>query len=640
MISFVLLPRLWVETMYRNNNFRMTLLFCGLLFCAGSLPAAGKKATPKADPGLAAVEKVLRAEVAGPVDRRERLAGALQEVADSPSVRWQAGFVRDSNSWKAFDEARDSASNSAVLTEYQSLRRQAGPAFSAQLELANWCKQHGLIDQERSHLSVALEAAPDAEKPALRSRLGYLLIGNQWLTRADLEQWRDFNQRALDSLKRWGAKLERISRQLEGTAREREAGQTNLAQMRDPTAIPAMEYVLCSNEAAVEPAVAALSRIPEYEATIALARQAAFSMWPKVRKQSATALKNRMFDDFVPGLIACTASPASTTHTNNLVYLTERDARGMESGVIVLLHSYIIARETDDQFQVNVLRTADYRISDWLNGQTVHFLREERGRGDGIGRTRLNYGLVLRQLQLNRDYESQVQQLVAEQNDRTQELNQRIINVLSTVSGQDSVPDLKGWWQWWENFSDTQQASAKPTAVVVNEDYVGNASTRFYRMSCFAAGTPVWTDRGPLAIETIQVGDRVLAQDVESGELAYKPVLKTTVRPPKELTTLRLADETIVCTGGHRLWSSSQGWVKARDLTSQSLLHTVTGNTSIFGATKGETAPTYNLVVADFHTYFVGKTGVLCQDLLPPQRTNNIVPGLSRKNAVAEASKK
>jgi hypothetical protein len=113
--------------------------------------------------------------------------------------------------------------------------------------------------------------------------------------------------------------------------------------------------------------------------------------------------------------------------------------------------------------------------------------------------------------------------------------------------------------------------------------------------------------------------------------LAYKPVLQTTVRPPKELTTLRFGDETIVCTGGHRFWSSGSGWVKARDLEPQTLLHTVTGNTPVWSAKKGSTAETYNLVVADFHTYFVGKTGVLCQDLLIPHATNSVVPGLARR---------
>ena len=38
--------------------------------------------------------------------------------------------------------------------------------------------------------------------------------------------------------------------------------------------------------------------------------------------------------------------------------------------------------------------------------------------------------------------------------------------------------------------------------------------------SCLAAGTPIWTDAGPVSVEKIKVGDRVLSQDADTGELA------------------------------------------------------------------------------------------------------------------------
>src|SRR5262249_60434277 len=112
-------------------------------------------------------------------------------------------------------------------------------------------------------------------------------------------------------------------------------------------------------------------------------------------------------------------------------------------------------------------------------------------------------------------------------------------------------------------------------------------------------------------IEPTQAGARVRAKDAEPGERAYTPCWRPTVRPPKELTTLRFGDETIVCTGGHRFWNSGSGWIKARDLTPQTLLHTVTGNTPVWSAKKGNTAKTYNLVVADLHTYFFATTALL-----------------------------
>jgi hypothetical protein len=621
--------------MNRAIDLPTVFLAGSMVLCAAALPAADRKISSKVDPTRLGVEKSLRAEVTGPVDRRAQLAEVLEKHPDSSVARWQAGFICDGSSWRSFDESPSTSSGSEILKDYQTHRRVALRTADSQVQVADWCQRKGLADQERAHLFAALELASDAQKPPLLSRLGYLPMGNRWVSRADLEQWRDFNQRALDSLKRWGPKLEKIAQQLEGSPRAQETGRMHLAQVTDLKAIPAMEYLLCSSEALAGPAIAAFSRMPEYEATIALARQAAFSAWPEVRQEAAAALKTRPFDDFIPGLIACTVAPATATHENALLYLTE--GRG---GTFVLLHTYLIARETDEQFQVSVLRTADYRISDWLNGQTVHFFREEYGPRDGIGRTRLSLGLAQRQQQLNRDLDVQVEQLMAEENDRTEKLNQRITDVLAAVSGRDRDSNVKTWWQWWENFSDTERPGGKPTAVVnVSENSAGYPGSRFYRMSCFAAGTPVWTDRGIVPIEQIAVGDRVLAKDVETGELSLKPVLKATVRPPRMLTNVRFGDETIVCTGGHRFWNSGSGWIKARDLAPQILVHTVTGNTPVLKADKGETAQTYNLVVADFHTYFVGQAGVLCQDLLPPQRTNNIVPGLPRANAVASVNK-
>jgi hypothetical protein len=42
----------------------------------------------------------------------------------------------------------------------------------------------------------------------------------------------------------------------------------------------------------------------------------------------------------------------------------------------------------------------------------------------------------------------------------------------------------------------------------------------------------------------------------------------------------------------------------------------------------GDKAETYNLVVADFHTYFVGQERVLTHDVTPRRPTDATVPGL------------
>ena len=121
------------------------------------------------------------------------------------------------------------------------------------------------------------------------------------------------------------------------------------------------------------------------------------------------------------------------------------------------------------------------------------------------------------------------------------------------------------------------------------------------RMDCLAAGTLVWTDAGPAPIEQIRVGDLVLAQDPESGELAYQPVLRTPIRPQGPLVRVCLVNrEVLETSGGHLFWVAGAGWTKARELRSGCELHGVTGAVRVSLAETSSEAETYNLIVADF----------------------------------------
>jgi len=325
--------------------------------------------------------------------------------------------------------------------------------------------------------------------------------------------------------------------------------------------------------------------------------------------------------------------------------------RGIDPCPGALYYSLILARETADQFQVAVLSTVNLMTDDFLAPFSEIGNVEIRAaknpinpdvivHDDPAARSSLARGRVEAERTMRDQFHFRMQ-TVEEFNGRVAELNGQIGAVLAAISGETATADSKFWWDWWARFTDTQRLGGKQVVVAAESESVGDPTPKYLSygnliVSCFAAGTPVWTESGAQAIEAIKVGDRVLTKDIETGELAYKPVLQTTVRPPKELTTLRFGNETIVCTGGHRFWSSGSGWIKARDLEPQTLLHTATGNTPVWSAKKGTTAETYNLVVADFHTYFVGKTGVLCQDLLIPKATNSVVPGLSRAQAAAQ----
>jgi hypothetical protein len=328
----------------------------------------------------------------------------------------------------------------------------------------------------------------------------------------------------------------------------------------------------------------------------------------------------------------------STPIRTELRYLGWSGSSGFVSGSGVLLVSYVLARETDSQFQVAAFQTTNYLVNSYVDGMIVRGESYRGSRGNNVA----DLGLVLGQVDQVRRTRDQAEfqdRAVADQNEISEGINRRIGDVLAGLTGREPTSDARVWWQWWNQQSDLQEYGDKQVVIVSESEVLGNPMSGFRIISCFAAGTPISTDQGFVAVEKITVGDRVLSQDVATGELAFKPVLQTTIRPPKELVTLGIGDETIVCTGGHRFWNSGSGWIKARDIEPHTMLHTVTGNAPVWTSKKGQTAETYNLVVADFHTYFVGKSAILCQDLLPPPPTDHVVPGMSRANAVATAKK-
>ena len=153
---------------------------------------------------------------------------------------------------------------------------------------------------------------------------------------------------------------------------------------------------------------------------------------------------------------------------------------------------------------------------------------------------------------------------------------------------------------------------------------------RRMRYECLLAGTPVWTSSGRVPIERIQIGDLVLSQDPETGELAYKPVLQTTLRPPVRLLKVVIGGQALQCSGGHPFWIAGEGWVKARDLKEGARLHSVRGSTEVRSVHATGIEETHNLIVADFHTYFAGEAKLLIHDNTIRAQTNTILPGLAQ----------
>ena len=208
--------------------------------------------------------------------------------------------------------------------------------------------------------------------------------------------------------------------------------------------------------------------------------------------------------------------------------------------------------------------------------------------------------------------------------------NERVYDVLEATTSQTELAHAPGlWWDWWQDYNESYQGEK-----VTYTNQVGQFDPCYVpwlhvtTMSCFPAGTPVRTLDGMTHVEEIRVGDRVLSQDVETGELAYKLVLQTTTRPPSELLTVGIGEAKVTTTKGHPFWVDGVGWKMAKHLQIGDPIHTLQGGKSIDNIQPSAPAKAYNLVVADFHTYFVGSAEVLVHDNTYRQPTCAMTPGL------------
>lgn len=129
------------------------------------------------------------------------------------------------------------------------------------------------------------------------------------------------------------------------------------------------------------------------------------------------------------------------------------------------------------------------------------------------------------------------------------------------------------------------------------------------------------------------MGDRVLAQDILSGELAFQLVQMMTLRPATSLIRIAAGSESIVATVGHPFWVLGEGWQTANHLKVGDFLRGIDGAVMIESLENVAPKEVYNLVVSESHNYFVGQARLLVHDNSPLQASGSRVPGLAPEAA-------
>jgi hypothetical protein len=146
----------------------------------------------------------------------------------------------------------------------------------------------------------------------------------------------------------------------------------------------------------------------------------------------------------------------------------------------------------------------------------------------------------------------------------------------------------------------------------------------------------VWTEIGLTAIEAIEIGDRVLAQDPATGQLRYKPVAGVTRRNEAKMQQVQIGDTWLTLTTGHPVWVNGHGWKMSKLLRLGDQIHTLHGAQTVNGLAIESPDAAYNLIVADYATYFVTDQGILVHDNNARTPTQVTTPGLQLASSLVQ----
>jgi hypothetical protein len=568
-----------------------------------------------------AVELVRGAQAAasrGDVTARdELLARAVAADADYAPARWLRGEVRFRGKWLDLLEVCGMVAGDPHYAEYRRLRAETPDTLEGHVDAARWCFRNGLENEEQYHWSRVLAVAPQHEMA--RQRLGLKLYRGALLTDKQIAEAEARRAAAAEALAYYGPQFDALcAKVLAADAAGQESALAELSAVRDPAALPALKQAMVA-AAAEAPAdvvgqlalayVAALSNVREHAATLELLNYSVFSPSDDVRAAAARALRPRPVTDYVPHLVGALRAPIDAAT------YSFTDERGVSTFRAKL-------RQVGAEADVAATRQVDIRTVPVGGGPT----------GEG-GRQRLNRQQNANTVAVN-SLAAQLKRQVFLTNLESKVLNERIRETLSRSLNLNLGENPQAYWQQWQSYNEIAYEDHPLIQLTDYDEYYPEVVTH----SCFKAGTPVWTQAGPAPIEQIVPGDMVLAQHPTTGELAFKPVLQKTLGPPIETVDVRLPIETITATRGHRFWVRDRGWEMAKALEAKTLLHSLDLAQVVEAVTTGETQRCHNLVVADFHTYFVGDSRVLVHDKTCPQPTTALTPGLVETSAAATQS--
>ncbi len=512
------------------------------------------------------------------------------------------------------------------------------------IQLGDWCAENGLNKIATAHYTTAKTLDPSRD--LAWKRLGYIKHDGRWMTHEQIEASKEDKLKQIQADHHWEQALRKWWNQL-GDKRLRNEADRLLDQVTDPRAVPSILKVFSEQRPAVRLlAIRMLSHIEGPEAVRALSSEAIGNDDEGVRAAAIRALASRPIHTYAGPLIDMIRTPATYEYRPVM-------GPGSTGGLVVDTPRYRIERVYTAPPPFTIDPGFRGYVGYDINGMPIAAHYNELKYIADIptqGMTRFDEPIL-------QDIEARTARLIAiadvkavfaqqllmndirsieTANARVGLMNSRVIAVLQDAARapKDLGGDETAWHTWYYDKLGYRYTPPRPILISQLADPMLSAPDFTYlpaihlmsTSNCFAAGTLVHTTNGKKAIESLDVGDDVLSQNVSTGALDFKPILLVHHDPPSETIKLTLDDrETITTIGYHRFWRPGIGWTQANDLKVGDHTRVLDGVMTVTKVEPGPVVPVYNLDVADHHTFFVGENDVLVHDNSFPD-SSRIVP--------------
>ena len=625
----------------------LAILIIAIGFCSQAIGQQKSGKTGGATRVQALLDDAFAAEISGNNTSRrenlEKIVSLKNEVGKTKPeeillAQWSLGNLEvEKGRWLSLEDWIEKQSNNQALRRYTNLRDKATDSLEGHRRLGEFCVQNRLDAQARMHFAQVLRFDPN--DIIARKFLGHILVGPIWISPAQWKMVRSRQESLQESIQKYQRTLNRIERGLksEDQATFKRAVQ-ELEDISDEAAVPAVELTFGGEPESVSHyAVEWLSKREGREASIALARFGIFHPDPRIRSAAAFSLRGRPVVEYGAAVVDMALTPFSAAGSIP-IHSRNGDILGFQ--------------ET-------------YRREGAQADQMIVSPTGSQGTGSSLSAPR-DIQVINRQTEL---------------------INSSIASMLTTVSGEAVSPNAEGIWDWWYREMETSRPERRYLSthwsddllaaytevnqprfrsdvprpppgingVAANQIVSADVATPEFRQQqlfaaqmsrfreefsfglpvgarsisseCFVAGTPVMTELGLRPIESIRTGDLVLAKEIKTGQLTFRPVVQSTEREPVALVQIELESETLICTPGHLFWLSGQGWTRARELQPGDVLHGAREPMRVRSVSDASSQSTFNLMVEEFPNSFVGKSLVLTHDVTAHEYCEETIPG-------------